>query len=204
MEREPVVPVQVGPELSDTAAELVTQAFLTDPLWSWAFPVEVADREERMRRLWRLFLRGATPHGEVWIDATHRTTTVWIPPGRPELPDDETGPFEELLERTVGDCAQRVMTLMDEFEAQHPHEPDSYYLSLWATDVSARGTGLGTGLIRHDLARLDALGMPAYLESSNAANDGLYEHLGFRPHGRISVAGGPPVTTMWRDPAPTG
>lgn len=186
------------------AAELVTQAFLTDPLWSWAFPLEVADREEKMRRMWRLFLRGAFPHGWTFLDGSHRATTVWIPPGRPELPEDETDPFEVVIEREVGDCAPRVLTLMEEFEAQHPTEPDSYYLSLWATLPSARGTGLGVGLIRHDLARLDDLGMPAYLESSNSGNDGLYEHLGFRPHGRISVPGGPPVTTMWREPGATG
>jgi GNAT superfamily N-acetyltransferase len=196
----PVESVVVGADDVDAAAEIVTGAFLTDPLWSWAFPLDVADREDRMRRLWRLFLRGAVPHGWVFTDASRRTTSVWIPPGRPELPADETDPFDVVLERTVGDCAERVAMLMDEFDAQHPHEPASYYLSLWATHASARGTGLGTGLIRHDLARLDALGMPAYLESSNAANDGLYAHLGFELHGRISVPGGPPVTTMWRDP----
>lgn len=196
----PVEPVPVGPALVDTAAEIVTGAFLADPLWTWAFPLGVADRADRMRRLWRLFLTGAVPHGWVFVDPSHRTTSVWIPPGRPELPADVVESFETVLEQLVGDCAERVAVLMDEFDAQHPHEPESYYLSLWATDASVRGTGLGTGLLRHDLARLDELGAPAYLESSNAANDGLYAHLGFVPHGRISVPGGPPVTTMWRDP----
>lgn len=196
--------VLVGPALSDVAAELVTGAFLTDPLWSWAFPVGTVDREEKMRRLWRLFLRGAVPHGWVRMDPSRRTTTVWIPPGRPELPEDETDPFDMLLERTVGDCAARVLLLMDEFEAQHPHEPESYYLSLWATEASARGTGVGSRLIRRDLAELDRLGAPAYLESSNAGNDSLYEHLGFRPYGKVRVPGAPTATTMWRDPVTRG
>jgi hypothetical protein len=41
--------------------------------------------------------------------------------------------------------------------------------------------------------------MPAYLESSNPANNGRYASVGFEPHGEFSYpGGGPVVTTMWR------
>lgn len=41
--------------------------------------------------------------------------------------------------------------------------------------------------------------MPAYLESSNPANDHRYASVGFHPIGNFSYPGnGPVVTTMWR------
>jgi hypothetical protein len=54
------------------------------------------------------------------------------------------------------------------------------------------------GLLAENLARIDVLGLPAYLESSNPANDRRYERAGFVPHGRITTATGHSVTTMWR------
>jgi hypothetical protein len=41
--------------------------------------------------------------------------------------------------------------------------------------------------------------MPAYLESTNPANDERYKGVGFEPIGEFSYpGGGPVVTTMWR------
>jgi hypothetical protein len=55
-------------------------------------------------------------------------------------------------------------------------------------------------LLEHNLALIDAEGMPAYLESSNPANDSRYERRGFlrvgeftRPDDQVTVG------TFWRD-----
>ena len=62
-----------------------------------------------------------------------------------------------------------------------------------------RGHGLGIALLADNLARIDAEHMPAYLESSNPANNARYSRLGFEQRGAFSVIdGGPIVTTMWR------
>jgi hypothetical protein len=54
-------------------------------------------------------------------------------------------------------------------------------------------------LLRANLAEWDAEGIPAYLESSNPANDQRYAAVGFRPRGTFAYPGGGPiVTTMWR------
>ena len=42
--------------------------------------------------------------------------------------------------------------------------------------------------------------MPAYLESTNPVNLPRYEALGFAPTGEFGPAGGPVITTMWREP----
>lgn len=74
------------------------------------------------------------------------------------------------------------------------------YLSLLATHPSHRGKGIAQDLVRTTLADLDARGIPAYLESTNPANDHRYERLGFR---RIDTyEGATPgslVSQMWRD-----
>jgi hypothetical protein len=57
-------------------------------------------------------------------------------------------------------------------------------------------------LLRANLATIDSEGMPAYLESSNPANDARYESLGFEPRSAFSTPDGEhSVTTMWREPS---
>jgi hypothetical protein len=57
------------------------------------------------------------------------------------------------------------------------------------------------GLLAENLSRIDEYGMPAYLESSNRANDHRYEQLGFVQVGEFALPGGKPtVACMWRDP----
>lgn len=54
-------------------------------------------------------------------------------------------------------------------------------------------------LLAHDLALIDSEHLPAYLESSNPANDQRYARCGFEKVGEISYPGEKPsVATMWR------
>jgi hypothetical protein len=57
-------------------------------------------------------------------------------------------------------------------------------------------------LLEDNLAAIDAEGMPAYLESSNSANDSRYERRGFRRIGEFERPDGQAaIATMWRAPA---
>jgi hypothetical protein len=60
-----------------------------------------------------------------------------------------------------------VLTLLERFETHHPHDRPHHYLSLLGTHPEHRGQGKGMALLAENLAQLDELGMPAYLESSN-------------------------------------
>ncbi|MGZ6342745.1 MAG: GNAT family N-acetyltransferase, partial [Candidatus Limnocylindrales bacterium] len=72
---------------------------------------------------------------------------------------------------------------------------------LLGTHPAHRGRGIGMELLQHNLGRIDAFGAPAYLESSNPANDHRYERLGFKRRGQFTLPEqGPVVTTMWRAP----
>ena len=89
--------------------------------------------------------------------------------------------------------------LLARFDAAHPREEAHYYLSLLGTHPRHRGRGIGMWLLAHDLEFVDAEHRPAYLESSNPANNDRYGRLGFEPVGAFSYpGGGPVVTTMWR------
>ena len=178
-------------------ANLLARAFYEDPTWRWAFPDPDA-RLDQHRTLWTIYLHSAIPYGWVWMSNDGGATAVWIPPGVPELSTSDEALVERLVRYELGAHAQQVLELMESFDALHPHEPH-YYLSLLGTHPDHRGHGKGIGLLSATLELIDAEGMPAYLESSNRANDHRYERLGFVQVGEFSApGGGPSVACMWR------
>ena len=186
---------------ADYVTELLALAFEGDPTWSWAFP----DAESRLadhRAWWDLYVHSALPHGWVRINQDGSAASVWFPPGVPELSEEDEARAERLLRTLVGEHADHVLALLERFDASHPGEPPHFYLSLLGTHPAHRGKGRGMGLLAANLAEIDRLRMPAYLESSNRANDHRYERLGFELLGEFSAPGGAPtVGCMWREPA---
>jgi hypothetical protein len=57
------------------------------------------------------------------------------------------------------------------------------------------------GLLADNLGRIDAEGVPAYLESSDPANVPRYERLGFAVFDEFDVGEGIIVAQMWREPS---
>ena len=191
---------RVGAGDADRVAELFALAFYDDPTWSWAFP----DPEQRMdqhRLLWGLFLHSAIPYGSVWMTDDGGAASLWIPPGQAELGEADERRIEPLVRDLIDSHADDVLALLERFDASHPRHVPHFYLSLLGTHPDHRGQGKGMGLLAENLARIDELRLPAYLESSNRANDRRYERLGFVQIGEFSAPGnGPTVGCMWRDP----
>jgi GNAT superfamily N-acetyltransferase len=184
----------------DAVAETFGLAFEDDPVWSWAFRV-FEHGPEPLRRAWRFMVNSTLDYGWVWRTEGCASASLWIPPGKPEMKPEDEEPFKALLEEQLGANAARVLDSFERFEAAHPREREHYYLSLLATHPDHRGGGLGMWLLGDNLRRIDAEGMPAFLESSNPANDHRYERLGFRRCGEFELGGdGPDVTQMWREP----
>lgn len=200
------MPTAVGPRVASandaaTVTELIVGAFYDDPTWAWAFP-DASQRRAQHRRFWRFLVDGAMRFPWVWLSAHETATSLWIPPGEPELtPELEEG-LVRLLSELLGDGAQRVMHAFELFEDAHPRDEPHYYLSVLATDPEHRGHGYGLGLLAANLAAIDQARMPAYLEASNPANVPLYERYGFRVNGSFDLPDdGPRVHTMWRPAA---
>jgi GNAT superfamily N-acetyltransferase len=185
---------------ADRVVELFVLAFYEDPTWSWAFP-DPTRRMDHHRILWGLFMHSAVPYGHVWMTEDGGAAALWIPPGEPELSGDDEACLEPLLRELIGSQADNVLTLLDSFDTNHPRHTPHYYLSLLGTHPDHRGQGKGMGLVAANLAHIDGMGLPAYLESSNRANDHRYERLGFVQVGEFAApAGGPTLACMWRDP----
>lgn len=191
---------QVTETEADRVTELFTLAFYDDPTWSWAFPA--SDKRMAHHRIWwDLYMHSAVRCGCVWMAEDGGAAALWIPPGEPELSEEDEARVEPLLRELIGSHADDVLTLLDGFDANHPRHTPHYYLSLLGTHPDHRGHGKGMGLLAANLAHIDEVGMPAYLESSNRANDHRYERLGFGQVGEFGApAGGPTVACMWRDP----
>jgi len=185
---------------AEQVVELFSLAFFDDPAWSWAFPDPDA-RMEQYRAWWGLFVHSAIPYGWTRMSEDGGAAAMWIPAGVPELTAEDEAKVEPLLRELVGPHADDVLTLLERFEANHPHDRPHHYLSLLGTHPDHRGQGKGMALLAESLAQLDALGMPAYLESSNRANDRRYERAGFELIGEFAAPGGPTLGSMWREPA---
>jgi ribosomal protein S18 acetylase RimI-like enzyme len=183
-------------------AEVLADAFLDDPVFTWMVP-----EEHRLRRLARFFASDARHHmvplGATEIaEANGRAggVAMWAPPGewRPGtwttlrlLPG-----FLAALGRNIA-VGRQVDDLLD---ASHPEEPH-WYLSTLGTSADARGAGYGKSLLTSRLDRVDAEHAPAYLESSKEANIPYYQRFGFEVTGEIVVPnGGPTLWSMWRQP----
>ncbi|MGA7989538.1 MAG: GNAT family N-acetyltransferase [Candidatus Dormiibacterota bacterium] len=179
-------------------ADVLAAAFQDDPVWGWAFP-DPSLRPAQLAVWWRFLTDAAMRYPWVWVTPAIEAAAVWIPPGGAELSTEEQARAAGLLNELVGGWSATVLEAMDRFDAAHPHDEPHYYLSLLGTDPTHRGRGIGMALLAANLARIDEEHLPAYLESTNPANNARYARLGFEQRGAFSVVdGGPIVTTMWR------
>lgn len=177
----------------------ISLAFHDDPTWSWAFPDPVR-RQEQYATFWGFMITASLRYPWVLMTESCEAAAVWIPPGAAELSEEEEQQLGTLLEGLVGDRAADVMELLERFEAAHPHDRPHYYLSLLGTHPAHTGKGIGMALLAESLGRIDAERMPAYLESSNSANNRRYERCGFEAIGAFCPPGSEiPITTMWRE-----
>ena len=189
-------------EDTDEIAKTLAEAFFLDPVWGWAFG-DPAHRKAQHEAWFRLLIHSALPYQWVWTTPGYEAATVWVPPDCPELNEADEALLEPMLRESLGARADLVFEIFERFEAAHPRTPEHYYLSLLGTHTEHRGAGIGMRLLADNLVRLDALGMPAYLESTNPANLRRYEAVGFAVSGAFELPdGGPTVTTMWREPRP--
>lgn len=179
--------------------ETLTLAFLHDPVWSVAL-ARPDGATAHHAAYWQLYVEGALRYSTVFMTDDASAVSVWIPPDGTELSNAGEEAVEQLVKATLDLAAVRAMfELWERFAASHPHDEPHAYLSLLATHPDHRGQGIGQRLLAEGLARWDAAGVPAYLESTNPGNDHRYERAGFRRLGGFrAVLDDAPISTMWR------
>jgi ribosomal protein S18 acetylase RimI-like enzyme len=183
-------------------ADVLTDAFATDPVLSWLLPPTLRNQRKRLHRLWRLVAAGYVEHGKnVYLTEDGTGAAVWAPPGTWASTTSEVlsqlVPYVTIFGRAMGK-ATRLSTAMI---GHHPTSPKHWYLYAIGTHTAAQGRGVGSALLRDRLDELDQRGEPAYLESSNIRNVPLYQRHGFEVVEEITVpGGGPSLWRMWREP----
>ena len=175
---------------------LLSVAFTDDPFVRWLMPRSLdflRDTKKHPRRAYS----AAFDAGTVFVVGDFVASAVWIPPG------EKADRSEELAQAEPGAAVDgpafppEFPELIEKSEAFRPEAPH-WYLGLIAVDLAYRGHGIGTRLLEHCLQYVDRDGLPAYLESTNAANLSLYRRFGFRDLAEVRVGSSPPRFPMLR------
>lgn len=181
----------------DAMTAAFTTAFLNDPVWAPVFPDE-SRRAEQSAPMWRVYAVAALRYPWTFVTPGAEAAAIWIPPGGTELTDEETRRLSEVIGQAAGpEAAASARDIEARFEAGQP-DGSFFHLTILAAHADHRGKGLGMALLAETLARIDAMGAPAYLESTNPVNNQRYMNAGFEPRGEIIMATGHIVTAMWR------
>ena len=190
----------------DELAGVLARAFAEDPIASFMFRAE-RRRRRSLRRFFMVQLRHMfIDAGEAWTTEGRDGAALWAPPemARPGLL--EMWHLLPLLPSLValgvhlGD-AGRLVAAIERARPSRRH----WYLATLGTDPDRQGRGIGSQLLAQVLRRLDAEGLPAYLETSTAGNVAFYRRHRFDVTGEADpVPGGPHLWFMWREPSPVG
>jgi ribosomal protein S18 acetylase RimI-like enzyme len=191
-------------DLTLVAASLA-DAFSTDPVVRW-WMREDAGLPAALSRVHTFLAAQDIPKGHVYFTPDGRAAAQWQPPRNPEEPPDppmslwqKIALFPQLVQNASLRKVGRILKLIQMMDAHHPKEPH-FYLFMLGVRQDSQGAGLGSTLLAACLERVDAAGMPAYLENSNPKNTRLYERHGFVARGEGRAApDAPPLVFMWRD-----
>jgi GNAT superfamily N-acetyltransferase len=168
-------------------------AFSTDPCMRYALA-----KASVFVSVFKPFAMGmggaAFEHGSAWLAEDGAAAALWLPPGVEQDGEAIGAALAEVAVPEKQPTLDRVVEGMSHF---HPHEPH-WYLPLLGVDPARQGQGLGSAILKASLARCDAEGLPAYLESSNPKNVPLYERHGFEVLGVIQPGDFPPMHPMLR------
>lgn len=188
----------------DIASRVLTDAFVDeDGLNYWLkqgasktrarksfFDAAVRDVVHANRQLY-LAEDGAAPLG----------AAIWLNPGDKafDLPPLRELMLTPLLFGVAGVKGMRRATALGrQLATLHPSVPHAHLVFLGVAP-EAQGRGVGSAILKHTLAPLDAAGIPAYLEASTERNVALYQRHGFFISGEFKLPG-LHMRTMFREP----
>ena len=189
--REDEIPA-IGHLISLSFFDLAADAYLVPPL---------DDRLPVLADFFALLTEHAYKYGRVDVIDNPSSeglaaTAVWFDYTR-ESPDPEN--YEERLRALAGEYLDRFVALDELFEKHHPHDPH-WHLAFLAVHPDHQEHGLGSLLMKRTHDELDAAGLPAYLEATNANNVRLYKRTGYaemEPY-EMLLPDGTPFFRMWR------
>lgn len=194
----PAVRRATGADVPAIAGALA-RAFRDDPVLRWLFPLG-SSREARNAAFFALELRHVhLRHNEVWTAGDGAAAALWDPPGTWKVPLTTLARVGPALVRLLGRRTPIGLYGLTRVEARHPAVAH-WYLAFLGTDPDHQGRGLASAALAPVLARCDAEGTPAYLETATPENVPFYESHGFAVTGEVTLPRGPYLWLMTRQP----
>ena len=176
-------------------------AFGHDPVWGWVFS-DPERRHAQLTALWQLLVEGSVGYGWVWATPGFEASAVWIPPGRPELPEPQAGRLEPMLEAMVGARRSAGHRRSSTLRGGPPPRPGPLLPEPAGHPPGAPWPGPGDGAAGGEpgawstpRARRPTWSRPTRTTWPATGS------VGFERIGEFTLPqGGPTVTTMWREP----
>ena len=175
--------------------DVITLAFVADPLARWAIP-NASDYLKWTPDFIDAFGCNGLPHGSAYVVEGFAGAALWLPPGVQPDGDRMAAIAEQCVHADVLPDFSSVFEQMGNYHPKQPH----WYLPMIGVDPAQQGRGFGAALMRHAAQRFDREGAVAYLESSNARNIPLYQRHGFEILGTVQVGSSPEIVPMLRTP----
>lgn len=189
----------------DTAeiASVLAEAMGDQPVARWIMPV-TETRHRAAPGYFEIYAEHAIKYGEVYAtvdpdDGKVSGVALWFPfTSLIPSPSDYDQRLKEAVDggSSAYDRARELDALL---EAHHPMDAH-HYLAFLAVRPDRQNHGIGGALLDRHHARLDAAGIPAYLESNEPRNRELYLRHGYVVRSEIRLPDGPPIWPMWRAP----
>lgn len=204
MRREAEAPVEAGAaDIGAVAADL-SAAFSDDVMFDWLLRPDAKRPAARLRFFDHVIRHMAFGVGRIERPAGGGAAAVWMPfefVGPTPLMQ-ELRALPTLIHATGLGRILRLQTLRDAMDKQHPHQPRHAYLWFLGVAPEAQGHGVGSRLLKVGTDRLDAEGLPAFLETQTERNVGLYRRHGFEVISEYRPRpDAPRMWAMWREPA---
>lgn len=192
-----------GPEQRRSAAALLARAFDDDPAANLLFATSV--RRISLERLFLAELQRRDVLVEVGISALTEELigcAIWADGGSRRRPGPDIGGLLQALALLRAPVAAVRMALAApalERLGSRFAPPGAVTLVAVGIVPPLRGAGYGSSLLQSGLRRLDAAGLPCYLETVNPRSVRFHERHGFRVVGEVTPRGSLRTLAMVRE-----
>ena len=195
-------PVQATAADLDEVARTLSDAFAVDPHMDWFMRPDA--RRGAVRLAFFRRMAGAGLHsGRIDRPPGGGAAAIWMPfewLAAPTPLGAELKLLPSMLATTGWSRFGRLMAIRADLDAHHPMQRRHAYLWFLGVAPAAQGRGVGSALLRAANDRLDAEGLPAYLETGTTRNVALYRRHGYEVLSEHRArADSPPMWSMLRE-----